>query len=627
MPAVPFRDNLPSAFTALGTATGVVAVALNGSGSYDIVVRHGWATAVWWTIGLCALLGLSVRARPSFWGWGVLVALALLISWTAVSMAWTPSAELTLAEVARATAYLSVVVVVVTLPRTADWRAVVAGAALGAVAVCLWAMTHRLWPDHFDGSVSIFAGDFRRLSAPFGYWNAVGAWAGMTTVLCLGWSAHARRPAWRAAANAAVPLAISVGYLTYSRAAVGGAALGLAVLLVLSRNRATLLFNALGAMAGAAAIILTVRQHPAIAEATGRAGADQVIAALAVSAIVAAAAAWLSKRLRTDSWRMSRRVTQVAAPIAAVLVIGAGAGATAAFGPDLWDQFTTTSKQEAADDPAQRLTDLNGARYDHYRVALEEFRAAPWQGSGAGTFEYTWNQRADYAFVRDAHSLYVESLAELGIPGLVALLLLLAALVGTTWTAIRQLEVRDERGILAASSAAVTAYFAGAGVDWLWESPALAVLAFVLAGSLVLAAARPAGPPRLAARVAIGVLCLMLALVPLPALVSTSEIRKSQQAINAGNVPAARGHADDAIAAQPWAGSPWVQRALVDERAGAYEASAAELRRAAVRQPQDWRTYILLARVEARRGNVNASLAALRRAKELRPNSQFFETK
>ncbi len=68
------------------------------------------------------------------------------------------------------------------------------------------------------------------------------------------------------------------------------------------------------------------------------------------------------------------------------------------------------------------LGDENRPHYWH--VALDDAAANPVLGSGAGTFgDYWLRHRPVESFARDAHSLYVESLAELGPIGLLLALL------------------------------------------------------------------------------------------------------------------------------------------------------------------------------------------------------------
>ena len=595
-------------------------------GSYDLVVRQRWAAILWWGLALAALFGVAPRNRPRLPGIVLISGLSGLLLWTAGSFSWGPDDERTLTEVARVGAYLGCVAVVVAALPQAQWRAAAAGLTLGAVVVCAVAMASRLLPAEFDANVVVFSGEEGRLSYPFGYWNAVGAWAGMTTALCLGWSAHARAAAWRSAALAAVPLSVSISYLTYSRASLGGTVIGLGVLLVLSRNRWTLVAHALLAAAAAAALILVIRATPAIADATGDEGAARILAALLGAAVVCAAGALASAWLGADRLRMSMRVARIGTAAAAVAaVIAAIVLAASPLADEAWESFTQDQDLSEITDPSQRLTNLSGSRYVIWRTAWRSFEDEPLRGSGAATFEYTWNQQGGQGgFVRDAHSLYLETLSELGIVGLALLLLVLGAIAASVIVALRAVPPEPDRGIVAAAAAAIAAFAFGAGVDWLWESTAVGVLAFALAGVVVAGTSRSIASVPFWLRIGIAALAVVMMLVQLPGLVSTSEIRKSQQAAAGGDLRTARMHADQAIDTQPWASSPLVQRALVDERAGDLEAARAELVQAESLDPQNWRIPLILARVEARDGDADAALEALRRAQELRPNGQFF---
>lgn len=607
-----------------GLVAAAVALAAIDGGSYDLVVRQQWAVVLWWAIALAALLGLLPQTRPRVPGAVVLSSFVALAAWTAVSFTWTASDERTLAELSRVITHLGVVVIVAGALGPRTWHPAVAGATAGAVAICVYALITRLAPDSFAINTAVFAEDARRLSKPLGYWNAVGAWAGMTTALCLGWSAHAQSLVGRGLALAAVPLSALVAYLTYSRASLGGIALGLLVLLATSRNRWTLALHAAAAAAGTGLAVLVVRGAPEIADATGSAGAGKVVAALAGAAVAVGAVAAATGHFGMDRIRMRLKAARIALAITAVIAVVGAVTAALTFGPDAWDQFTAVPAGSTSSDPADRLTNLNGGRYQIWEAAWRSVWDSPWKGSGAGTFEFTWNERATRAeFVRDAHSLYLEALSELGVIGLLALLTLVGGVAAALLLALRGAGA-SERGALAGSAGAISAFFFGASLDWLWESTANAVLALVLVGTTLAATGVPIRSPRVPVRLALAVIAILCAATQLPGLVSTSEIRESQQASRAGDIAAARAHADDAIDAQPWAASPLVQRALVDEQAGALRAASVELRRAEALEPRNWRIPLILARIEARRGNADAALAAYARAKALRPRGQFF---
>jgi O-antigen ligase len=113
----------------------------------------------------------------------------------------------------------------------------------------------------------------------------------------------------------------------------------------------------------------------------------------------------------------------------------------------------------------QPLDTTSSFRTAYWRVALEETRARPLLGSGAGSFHVTWERRGlDGVFVRDAHSLYVEALSELGPLGLALTLALVAIPIAT---AIR----RRGDPLVAAAGAGFVVFAVHAGLDWDWEMP------------------------------------------------------------------------------------------------------------------------------------------------------------
>ena len=129
---------------------------------------------------------------------------------------------------------------------------------------------------------------------------------------------------------------------------------------------------------------------------------------------------------------------------------------------------------------AGRLVSAQSNRYAYWKVALNTFAEHPANGTGAGGFAVAWLQHRDIAEnVRDAHSLYIETAAELGVIGLAALALLLAGAVRTTRHALRR------AGPAAAGAAAgLAAWALHAGLDWDWEMPALTLVAIVLLARL-----------------------------------------------------------------------------------------------------------------------------------------------
>lgn len=598
-------------------------------GAYDIVVRQEIAVVLWWVLALAFLAGLLPRTRPDRSGLLVIAGLVLLGIWTAASLGWTSSDERTVTEIARVGAHLGVVVLLATTLGPATWRSALAGLTAGAVALCLIALGSRITHGVFGADVvaNAFSGatGTRRLSYPVGYWNALGALAGMTSVLCIAWSAHARRALSRWLALAAMPMAVVVSYLTYSRASLGGTVFGLLVLVAVSRNRWTVVVHGGVALACGFAGILVVRGAPAVAHGTGTAGGGRVGLAVAAACAVAGSVAALSGRLGLDSVRFSPRIARRG------VLVGGAVGAVAivicsvTVLPSAWRSFKQEEQSLSGVDPASRLTNLNSSRYLMYDTAFKTFKAHPLKGTGAGTFEFTFDKVAKGGqFVINAHSLYLEPLSELGIPGLACILLLLGSVIAVLGRALRLAVDPVDRGAVAGATAAVGVFFLGALVDWLWQSTAVAVLMLALVGCVAAANGRPVLRTRAAARVPLVIAALVLCAVELPGLVSTSEVRKSQAAINRGNLASALSHANQAIDSQPWAATPVVQRALVEERQGRLAAARGDLLTAQRREPENWRHPLILARVTAELGRPREALAAYRRARALRPTGRFF---
>ena len=102
----------------------------------------------------------------------------------------------------------------------------------------------------------------------------------------------------------------------------------------------------------------------------------------------------------------------------AVFAIAFAAVVALTLGPRAWDQFSRNDLQ-LGNKPAPHFTDFAGSgRRDFWRVAIDDFEDHPLLGDGAGSYEFTWEQRRSIDLpVKDAHSLYLESFAELGLVG------------------------------------------------------------------------------------------------------------------------------------------------------------------------------------------------------------------
>jgi hypothetical protein len=129
-----------------------------------------------------------------------------------------------------------------------------------------------------------------------------------------------------------------------------------------------------------------------------------------------------------------------------------------------------------------------GPRAWYWHVAWGDAAQAPAVGRGAGTFALSWAEEQPIPQnARDAHSLYLETLAELGLVGLALLAL---ALAPPLVAALRALAAP-------AAAGAYAAFCLHAGLDWDWELPAV-TLTGLLCGCAVLVTTgrkKPASAP------------------------------------------------------------------------------------------------------------------------------------
>jgi O-antigen ligase len=103
----------------------------------------------------------------------------------------------------------------------------------------------------------------------------------------------------------------------------------------------------------------------------------------------------------------------------------------------------------------------------------------PLLGSGAGSFFLDWREHRTIDLdVRDAHSLYVEALTELGPLGL---LLVLALVAVPLVVAVR----RRGDPVAAIAAGAFAVFAAHAGIDWDWEMPVVTLAGLGCAGVVV----------------------------------------------------------------------------------------------------------------------------------------------
>jgi hypothetical protein len=276
-----------------------------------------------------------------------------------------------------------------------------------------------------------------------------------------------------------------------------------------------------------------------------------------------------------------------------------------------------------------RLGSLSGShRYQYWNVAFNAFESKPLTGIGPGTFQFYWDRHAPfYEYIRNAHSLYMETLGETGLVGGLLLFgfLLLLLITGV----VRTMRAPPKaRGVVAAATAALLAFCAAASYDWVWQLAAVPVAALLL-GAIILSSRRRSRRAAIHStkwfRRAIIGLVSGLAVAAMFAIAipysATSAIRASQADVGAGNLKAALQEAATAQNLEPYAATPRLQKALILEQAGDLTGAQAAIAQATSRESSDWTLWLIRARIAAESGRAAAAAGYYRRAHILDPES------
>jgi hypothetical protein len=601
----------------LGVFIAVVATAAP-NGSY-FPSSWGWASlAFLWA----AAIGIFVKRQVSF---GVLDlaylgAWSALLVWTSISLVWSPTATQTMYEVERTLVYVSFALAFAVLARS-SLPYLLPALLAGIVAVAGYALATRLLPDRV-GTFNSFAG--YRLAAPLGYWNALSIFVVIGIAVAVGLAARAQWVAVRALSAASLVLLVPVLYFTFGRGGWLALACGLAVVVIVDPRRLQYVTTLLVVAPWPALAVWRAYESPSLTTQFSQlAGASHegsrlaltIIVLAVVSALVTACFAVLADRITVA--RGVRRAYGIALAmvfvgcVAAVITTYGGPSGSARRALDSIKQASPTTSSNQTN----RLFSLSSnGRLDTWESAIDDYQSHAVLGSGAGTFERWWLADRSVALkVRDAHSLYLEILAELGPLGLIALLGVIAVPL------IAAVRVRRST-YLAPALAGFVALAAHAAIDWDWEVPAVMIAGLTCAGVLLLAAGEDRPRRFTLSGWSQGTLvALIAALVVLSFVTLTSNryLGQASGALDRGDTAVA---ARDARRAARWA--PWSTDAL-ERRADAAlaDASLADARRlyrqAIAKDSGDWESWLGLALASKGAGRRRA----LNKAAELNPLS------
>jgi hypothetical protein len=622
-------------------------------GTYQLTDRSAVAIAAWWAIAIGIVLKAWPRRRPSpatLISIGALAAFALL---TLLSTSWAASDEKAFLEFTRVLMYLGVLVLVAFTVTRRTAASVADGVAAGIVAVTLLALASRLFfGDVGPGAPPSFFPVRSRLHYPVNYWNGLAILAGLAFPLLLRAAVAQRPPLLRALALVPVPAMAAAIYLTSSRGGYATAAVGVIVFCALTSRRLSAVVATGIAGAGGVLAIKGMLARDALVNGplgSAQASSEGESAAVLIVLLGLSCAALYWAWCRYADWEPRLKLSLPAKAGIAVAAIAVFAVAVAAFQPV--DKFETFKKPSGPDvglvegdfTRSHLISSTGSGRWQLWTAAEDEWETKPVFGRGAGSYQSWWGEHASLPlFVRDAHSLWLETLAELGIAGF--LLLTLAIGAGFVAALARLRRPGSDRPLIAAMAGVLAAFVVAAGIDWMWELSIVGLVALVALGILVgrATAAEPGsaagsrqsevgsrqsavGKPLTAralrtAGVAVALAAILCAAVP---MLSQDRLDESQARAARGDVSGSVEAADDARSVQPWAASPYLQLALLEEQRGHLGEANRRVREALEHDRSDWSIWLVAARVQTKAGFIGKGRRSLRQAERLNRKSQL----
>ncbi len=557
-----------------------------------------------------------------------LASLALYAAWQLTSTLWAHATARALDSYDRTLLYMLALTLFGSIRcthRRLSWlvRVVFAGMAL----VCLVGLVSRVLPHVWPTANSFYDS---RLNYPLTYWNAEGMLAAMALILGLHLTAdRGEHASVRVLAAAVLPGIAAALLLTFSRGALGAAAIGLLAYCVLTRL--STLPTALLAVVPASAIALrsawdatllaTNRATTPAAVAQGRHVAVVVGACMLGAGLLRGALLVVDRRLAKHSLVQTppSRSVRVAVGAAAGALVLAVALALGAFGlaHRQYDKFVHSNSEAHAAQTRERLSDVtNNGRLSLWKTAVRIYDTQKLHGTGAGTYQLQYTRyRTEQSYVVDAHSLYLQSLAELGIVGFVLILVVVLSILGGLAARIRG----PGRELYAALFAMTLAWAIHQAFDWDWQMPAVTLGVFILAG---LALARPrdgkvglSGLPMARTFVALG--WLVLAVAPLLVSTSYARLHRAAQELDRGDCITARHEALSSLSLSARRPQAYVIVGVCDLEQGFAQAAVPAMTQATMLEPRSWEDAFWLA--VARAGAGVDPHDAIRRAITLNP--------
>jgi len=605
------------------------------------------AAAFFLALLLVALVTLPARKRVPRLAWAAVGLFAAYTAWTFLSITWAGQQGDAWTGANRTLMYACVFTLFALWPMPARSGMLVLGAlGLGVAGVGLVELLRM--EAAADPEAFLVGGG--RLGQPVGYTNGNAALWTIGLIPCL-FIACRREipPAVRGLSLGASGLLLGLALMAQSRGWIIALPVTLVTLVAVTPGRVRLLMGIAAlavsgvAMAGAAfGVLEQYEAERGLGAAIDQATRSILLTALALT-VVGTMAALADLRFPLSARGGRRAGLAAGAAVALLLALGAGAFITREGNPvarasDAWTQFKQGYPDVGPDGApveggggSSRLTrSLGTNRYDFWTLAWRQFEERPVIGIGVENFQRDYLRRGNSREQpRYAHSLPLGVLSQTGLIGA-------ALLFGAFSAAALAAAAAARRGSAAAGATAggalatFTYWLAHGSGDWLWEFPGLAAPALALLGIAVAAAPRRPAPGAMTGRVrplvrhpgvaaGLGVAFLVPAFSLLLPWVAAVEVERAEE-LGFDRPVEAYARLDRAAALDPLSRAPKVTEGAIALGLGDLSRAERAFNAALERDPDTPYSTLQLAIVASQGGRRAEATTHLERAHRLSPN-------
>ncbi len=610
----------------LGFGAGVSAIA---DGFYDLTV---WGPI---TVGMAALAlaaAAVTSAKPRLMPLLALAGLTGLWLWSWLSASWAESADQALVTAGRWGLYTAVLAALLLLARSERerWLPLIF-ATIGVLVVAGWVVLQMLGGD----VESLFFGG--RLRDPLGYVNGQAGYFLLGFWPCVA-LAEQERSKVLAGLGAGCALVLgSLLVLSQTRGVLPAAAASALVVLLLVPGRPRRIFAlaaiGLGLVAISAPLLDVYQNIPNGQQADPelvKVAARRILLAAVAVGVVWGLAQLVLERLTADGSPAAGWARRGERFLAATVVAIALLGAVVAVGDPIdqvRQQYDDFVNLRVAQSDSTRFLSGGGYRYDYWRVAWLEFKDAPLRGQGAGNYDDLYfRERRTTEDIRQPHSLPLQTLAELGLVGMLFLCLFVGAVLAGLWRQSRRaLQLPERRIVAVAAGGAFVAWFAHTSVDWLHNIPGVTGVALCAAVALTAPWTRRPGSS-VSARI------VTVALVAVAAVAAADSVGRlayaeaerldARGALSSDPVEALR-LANESLAFNNESVPALYLKSAAYARLGRYREARQGLLEAVELEPRDHLTWALLGDLSARRGHFREARRYYRRSLRYNPRNPF----